>query len=377
MSQADRVALLRQGARLPELDGIRGVAILLILFLHWFVIPIEPLLREWSPRFCALADFAWCGVDLFFVLSGFLIAGILLDHRDSPNLFRTFYARRACRILPAYLVLLLLVTIPIGGPPRISQGQVPLAAYLLFLQNFWSAAGAQVAFVLGPCWSLAIEEQFYLALPLLLLRVFRGRFASFATVMLVAPPLLRCLCLANGTWSAWDFTPCRIDAPFWGVVAAVVVRDPAAAAFLDRRRRELGWVAGLGLMGIIGLSQLVLLPAGKNLLISIGLSVVGSAFAVALLAIVLSPDSLVARLMRLKPLGWVGKRSYFLYLFHLLVFFSLPIASFPAHLAASACILGVLAAISWRWVEQPFLRLGATVRYGAPGLASPAAGGAG
>jgi|SRR5882724_864306 len=374
MSQADRVALLRQGARLPELDGIRGVAILLILFLHWFVIPIEPLLREWSPRLCALADFAWCGVDLFFVLSGFLIAGILLDHRDSPNLFRTFYARRACRILPAYLVLLLLVTIPIGGPPRISQGQVPLAAYLLFLQNFWSAAGAQVAFVLGPCWSLAIEEQFYLALPLLLLRIFRGRFASFATVMLVAPPLLRCLYLANGPWSAWDFTPCRIDAPFWGVAAAVVVRDPAAVAFLNRRRRELGWVAGFGLIGVVALSQLVLLPAGKNLLISIGLSVVGSAFAVALLAIVLSPDSLTARLMRLKPLGWVGKRSYFLYLFHLLVFFSLPIASFAAHLAASAGLLGALAAISWRWVEQPFLRLGATVRYGAPGLASPAPG---
>src|SRR2546422_1398156 len=92
-----------------------------------------------------------------------------------------------------------------------------LAAYLLFLQNLWSSAGARVAFALGPCWSLAIEEQFYLGLPVLLLWVFRGRFGSFAAVMLLAPPLLRCLCLASGWRSPWDFTPCRLHAPFWGV----------------------------------------------------------------------------------------------------------------------------------------------------------------
>lgn len=146
---------MRQGARLPELDGIRGIAILLVLLLHWMVRPAGPLLRDWSPRAWALLDLSWCGVDLFFVLSGFLIAGILLDHRDAPNVLRTFYARRACRILPAYLVLLVAVTLPLGGKPQISQGEVPLAAYLLFLQNLWSAAGARVAFALGPCWSLA------------------------------------------------------------------------------------------------------------------------------------------------------------------------------------------------------------------------------
>ena len=70
----------------------------------------------------------------------------------------------------------------------------------------------------------------------------------------------------------------------------------------------------------------------------------------------------------------MGKRSYFLYLFHLLVFFALPIAPFSLRLAASACVLGTLAAISWRWLEQPFLRLGATVRYDSAGLPSPAPG---
>jgi len=312
MSRAARLALLREGARLSELDGIRGVAILLVLTLHWIVYPTQPLLQPWLPRLWALANLSWCGVDLFFVLSGFLIAGILLDHRDAPNLFRTFYARRACRILPAYLLLLLAATLPIAGEPQITQGQVPLAAYLLFLQNFWTAAGAQVALALGPCWSLAIEEQFYLGLPVLLLRVLRGRFASFAAVMLIAPPLLRCLCLASGRWSAWDFTPCRIDAPFWGVLAAVAVRDRRAAAFLDHHRTKVRWAAAAGLLAVAGLSQVVLLPGGTNLLLSLGLSLIDCAFAIALVSVLFSSDSAEARALRWKPLCWVGKHSYFL-----------------------------------------------------------------
>jgi peptidoglycan/LPS O-acetylase OafA/YrhL len=369
--EESRVALLRQGAHLPELDGIRGIAILLVLLLHWIVRPTAPILRHWSPRAWALLDLSWCGVDLFFVLSGFLIAGILLDHRDAPNVLRTFYARRACRILPAYLLLLVAVSLPLGGKPQIAQGQVPLGVYLLFLQNLWSAAGASVAFALGPCWSLAIEEQFYLGLPLLLLWVFRGRFGSFAILMLLVPPLLRCICLASGWRSAWDFTPCRLDAPFWGVLAAVLVRDARACALLVRHRRALRWGAAGGLLGIAALSQLVLVPAGQNLLLSIGLSAIEAAFAVALLAVLLSPETAVARFTRWAPLRWAGRHSYFLYLFHELVFVTLPIERFPLLVAASACVLAILAAISRRWLELPFLRLGAAVRYAAPAPGLP------
>src|SRR5438445_13096754 len=136
MFQAERVVLLRQGARLPELDGIRGLAILPVLFLHWIVQPIEPLLRDLSPHLWALAKLAWCGVDLFFVLSGFLIAGILLDHSEAPNLIRAFYAPRAARILPAYRLLLPTVPLPLGQqPPPIRSRDVPNSPYLRFLQN--------------------------------------------------------------------------------------------------------------------------------------------------------------------------------------------------------------------------------------------------
>ena len=374
MSRPDGVATLREGGRVPELDGIRGVAILLVLSLHWIALPARAALRDLSPNLAALAGIAWCGVDLFFVLSGFLIAGILLDHAEAPRVFRTFYLRRACRILPAYLVLLILAALPLAGSSLISQGSVPLGAYLLFLQNYWSAAGARVAEALSPCWSLAIEEQFYLLLPVLLLRVFRRHFGAFAAVLLVAPPLLRCFLFAHGgPVSPWDFTPSRLDAPFWGVLAAVLVRDPRISAFLARRSRGLGLAAIGGVLAVAALSQLTLLPNGETLLLSLGLSVMGCAFALALVAVLFNPASAAARLMRSRPLRWAGKHSYFLYLFHQLVFGSLAIAPLPLRVAASAVVLGILAVTSWRLLESPFLRLGAAVPYGEAVQAAPAA----
>jgi peptidoglycan/LPS O-acetylase OafA/YrhL len=374
----DGVATLRGGGRVPELDGIRGVAILLVLSLHFIVLPARSALRDWSPRLAALAGISWCGVDLFFVLSGFLIAGILLDHEEAPRVFRTFYLRRACRILPAYLVLPILAALPLAGSSLISQGRVPLGAYLLFLQNFWSAAGVPVSDALGPCWSLAIEEQFYLLLPVLLLRAFRRQFGAFAAVLLAAPPLLRCLLFAHGgPVSPWDFTPCRLDAPFWGVLAAVLVRDAKVSAFLGRRARGLGRAAIASVLAVAALSQLTLLSNGETLLLSLGLSVMGCAFALALVAVLFNPASGAARLMRSQPLRWAGKRSYFLYLFHQLIFGSLSIAPLPLRVAASAVVLGVLAATSWHLLESPFLRLGAAVPYGAAEQAAPAADAAG
>ena len=366
MPGESRVALLTQGGRLPELDGVRGIAILLILLRHSVVWPAGQMLQNRAPRLYALLDASWCGVDLFFVLSGFLIAGILLDHRDAPNLLRVFYTRRACRILPAYLVLLLVASLPIGGAPQIAEGEVPLAVYLAFLQNLWSAAGARVAFALAPCWSLAIEEQFYLGLPLLLLWVFRRRFGSFAAVMLLVPPLLRCLCLATGWRSPWDFTPCRLDAPFWGVLAAALVRDARAAALMLKHRRALGRAAGAGLLGVAALSQLALVPGGANLVLAFGLSLIAVTFTVALVSVLLSPEATAARLVRWPPLRWAGKHSYFLYLFHLIIVRLIPIPQLPLRLAVSTCALAVLAVISRHWLELPLLNLGAGVEYAEP-----------
>ena len=151
--------------RLPQLDGIRGIAILLVIFHNETVkYPFLYLDRIFAN--------GWMGVDLFFVLSGLLITGILLDTRQSAGYFKNFYARRCLRTWPLYYASLLLMfgIIPLLLP---AQGKIvferssPWWAFPLYLQNFLIPAPEKATGLLGVTWSLAIEEQFYLVWPLM------------------------------------------------------------------------------------------------------------------------------------------------------------------------------------------------------------------
>jgi peptidoglycan/LPS O-acetylase OafA/YrhL len=150
-------------ARVPEIDGLRGVAILLVIAFHYLE-PVHRTAEGWLRDALAPSRMGWIGVNLFFVLSGYLIGSILMANRDSPTFFSAFYIRRFCRILPLYLVVVagcyavhhLFVRTP--GPP--------LYQYLTFTQNFWMAAKGQFGIgLLAITWSLAVEEQFYALLP--------------------------------------------------------------------------------------------------------------------------------------------------------------------------------------------------------------------
>lgn len=234
------------GRRIPELDGLRGIAILLVLFFHYFA--SAPL-----PRYvAALSQLTWSGVDLFFVLSGFLIGGILLDARSSPNYFSTFYIRRGYRILPIYM-LVLVASWAIVGLSHPENGDAafrwlfanpfPWYAYSTFTQNFWMMARAS----LGPnwlsaTWSLAVEEQFYLTLPLIIRYVSPRRLPYVLATIIIGAPLLRLLLrlfCANGDIGAFVLMPCRADALMLGVAAALVVRNRKAREALARHKRLL------------------------------------------------------------------------------------------------------------------------------------------
>src|SRR5579863_2282559 len=160
-----------KNSRVPSLDGIRGFAILLVMLWHGLFVPLSNLPNHpVAERLIGLGRLSWSGVDLFFVLSGFLIGGILLDASASTSYFSTFYIRRAHRILPLYAAVVSCVLIAprlFGGWNHWASNQISVGYYATFLQNFWMAKNNLFGSnVLGVTWSLAVEEQFYLSLPI-------------------------------------------------------------------------------------------------------------------------------------------------------------------------------------------------------------------
>jgi len=154
---------ISSGARIPELDGARGVAVLSVMIAHYF--------GEVRHGFAVLT-FGWVGVDLFFVLSGFLIGSIILERKDSSNFLAVFYSRRSLRILPVYFVTLAatLGFIWLYGSAHWIDKPLSAPSYFTFSQNFVMAWRGEIGTLwLLPTWTLAVEEQFYLLVPLLIM----------------------------------------------------------------------------------------------------------------------------------------------------------------------------------------------------------------
>lgn len=197
-ARSEANVVVRADARIPALDGLRGSASLMVVAYHFG----PHIVREADSRFLflrSLPPLYFEGVDLFFVLSGFLISGILVDARQSPRYFSTFYARRICRIFPLYYLVLLCYGLAIillnsrtADLGRLFENPLPLWSYALYLQNFSMAAASTFGPIwMAGSWSLAIEEQFYLTLPAVIRRVSDGGLFRFALLALIAAPVLR------------------------------------------------------------------------------------------------------------------------------------------------------------------------------------------
>jgi peptidoglycan/LPS O-acetylase OafA/YrhL len=290
--------------RLPELDGLRGLAVLGVLFYHCH----PRLLGTWI-HYPAL--WGWAGVNLFFVLSGFLITGILLETRDKKNYFRNFYAHRALRIWPVYVLVLAVVYLNsdwfIGPPLWQAIKQAPWLAYFFFVQNLFPV---NMPPAIGPTWSLAIENQYYL-LWAPLVRYLRRPW-MLATVLLAAllcSPLLRHL---NCVWMRGlpTHTFIKLDGIALGSLLALGLYTLA----LSRRT----WLLiGLGAFAV-GMAAAATVAGGTSLLDT----ALATGFAGALLAAIASTGArnpLNAALRR-GPLPFYGRISYGLYMVHISVF---------------------------------------------------------
>src|SRR5213594_1167134 len=201
--------------KIPQLDGIRGVAILVVIIHN-------------SGRFPRLFANGWMGVDLFFVLSGFLITGILLDTKESEGYFKNFYIRRCLRIWPLYYSLLLsmFVLVPLLRPSEahiVFEKSSPWWAYPLFLQNFLIPISTNAAGPLAITWSLAIEEQFYLVWAVVVRYCSSAQVRRFAIAVLCLSPALR-FYLSLHQVDLYTNVFCRLDGLMAGAFLALVVR---------------------------------------------------------------------------------------------------------------------------------------------------------
>jgi peptidoglycan/LPS O-acetylase OafA/YrhL len=372
--------------RIPELDGLRGLAILLVLIIHCIDEPKFLGGYHWLSYLVAADSLSWSGVDLFFVLSGFLIGGILLDARGSRNYFQAFYARRAFRILPLYAVLVGTFYLCFFAEQRawipasrwLFGPNIPWHAYLTFTQNFhWAAGGPDRSNWLTPTWSLAVEEQFYLILPAVIWFFSGRRLLYFLGSVIVAAPFLRLFLDLNfhsGKVASFCLMPCRADALLLGVVAAVLVRHKTAWESLKSHRR---WLASAWVILLAGLAAFVFFKQTDHVgffMTTLGFSWLALFYLGLLLLALIHSSGWLGAILRNSWLRALGTISYGVYLIHKPVlglvfgFFGMeqPLVETSADrylvLFALAITLAV-ATVSWAVFEKPLLKIGHRIKY--------------
>jgi peptidoglycan/LPS O-acetylase OafA/YrhL len=377
-------------AHVPALDGVRGLAIALVFARHLSLVPWFRLSSSAADQAIAgVAGAGWIGVDLFFVLSGFLITGVLLDDREraapmSAKLGR-FYWRRTLRIMPLYYVAcaILFFVVPalpyFRAQPEIAMLHQSEPWYWLYGVNLLDVihGGAWTPFNTGHFWSLAVEEQFYLVWPLIVLATSRKTLVRVVAGLIVAGPFVRMACLAflggAGPSAAYTISFARVDVLGAGALLAIMYRGDR-----DRWKRlqtATPWFGAIALM----IFTLIAVRRGVDeshdpVMQTLGYSVVALGMG-SLVAGLLRVDNATAPLGRIfsaAPLRTLGKYSYCLYIVHYPLMAVMDLAwphvhippMFGSQLPAWAAYGAVLASssfaiawVSWRLLESPMLAL--------------------
>lgn len=344
----------------------------MVLLFHSFALTFSPpALPKGISRFIWLTGIGRTGVELFFVLSGFLITGILLDSNGRADFYRRFYVRRALRILPAYFGLLVILASLSHGPwlaARVGWRFVLLS--LFYLSNVTPLFGVPVQY--PPLWSLAVEEHFYAIWPVVVRRLRLSGFAICAAGTCLLVPVIRAISISRYGMAKVNFyTWCNADALALGALLAIIARD-------TRATRARLW----SLVAMTVCTALLILLFGYPFGIALGTTTVGFSlrivvldllFAALILVFLLVGTTSWKALVNRPVLQFLGRISYGLYLFHLLVFqlYDAFTARFVPAIVAhdgsfSTILLRFLVAsgasiafayLSRRYFEEPFLAL--------------------
>ncbi len=361
----------------PALDGIRAFAVLIVFLGHY------------TGQFFGFPAVA--GVEIFFVLSGFLITGLLFDAGSQPHPYRNFYARRCLRILPLYYFVwiafaLLTPVLHIQWPPLVFLWPLHLGNYIAALAPFYPHLGGPVPLHLtyrlagspdslrvldiGHFWSLCVEEQFYLVWPWVVFTVRKRRpLLCLCLVVFLLSPLARLGLMAAFPTRIGllnQITPLSLDGFVLGGVGALALRGPSAAT-VRRAGPYLFWCA-LATLLVARFENVLSPPSAKPLLMDVhwllgyGFPIMQVA-SLGLILACLNRRFWVARIFDLSPLRGLGRISYGFYVFH-----DIPHALYlhtgkVLHLPPSGTVLlaflGTLALSipSYFFLERPFLRL--------------------
>jgi len=339
------------------LDGLRGIAVLFVFVFH----SLGPLITPNGP----IAYMGWLGVDLFFVLSGFLITSILLRARDADNYYKVFYARRALRILPLYYLALTLSLLT-------THDHYTFRAQIWFwlnLSNLATAFNPMLIPWLSHYWSLAVEEQFYLIWPAVVRRVSPAALFNVCVVVIVSLLVIRNIPMVEALTSRWSnilyrLTPFRVDTLCGGALLAIAVYRRPIIAKLQIPLRITCLTSGALFLWI---THLNLLPQFGYTAVVIGFT--------SLVGLALHPG-IPSRFLSMSALTATGRYSYCIYLLHPILILHanhflpqrLPIGRWHTpSVFALAClefliVFGV-AALSYRFIESPILSLKRYAKY--------------
>ena len=361
---------------LPALDGLRGIAILLVMLYHF----TRSYLHSLGGVLYKVSDVGWCGVDLFFVLSGFLITGILYDAKNDGHYFQKFYMRRVLRIFPLYYGFLFMIFVLLPLAHQHSEfvrkhvnEEIWLWSYLTNYDYSFFAHPLITKFHLAHFWSLAIEEQFYLIWPFV---IFFCQLKTAIRICLIsiAVAFLTRLFLVVGhvnSTAIFNLTPCRMDSLAVGALCALLVRADLNMNKLFRWALIAAVFSGAGLL--ITLSRHGESGPNSPLMQSIGYSLLAFFFAgIALLSLNSSKNSTLSWLLSCPLLALFGFYSYAIYVFHfpLIQTFDrwFPVRKFALHLHSEALAIAAhvlcsmlvslfVGILSWNLYEKHFLKL--------------------
>jgi peptidoglycan/LPS O-acetylase OafA/YrhL len=365
--------------RIPELDGLRGCAILLVTIWH-SVMLIDPSKSAINYLIWRFSIIGQSGVDLFFVLSGFLIVGILYDHKESDSYFSTFYVRRALRILPPYLILITMFYLltRLRGTNYYFGSQIPVWALLTFVQNwlFVSTQGTEPAAIAGT-WSLAIEEQFYLVIPALVWCVPR----RYLLPVLIALGLVSAAARACYFWThpgnlyaPYVMTPLRLDGLAIGGAIAVAYRNDAIRARIFAHLKTIRWACLLLLLIAPFYAWSLRSAVAHQMLYYVGHFYLALLYGLVLI-LATRPEDGTKSILRSRVLGFFGLISYSLYLFHTpakgLVFYLFQGTAERLQTMSDVVLMALSSAVAivfclWLYwiVERPARLVGKTFGYG-------------